>query len=52
MVYIGLGTLARKRGCTRGVRLASFLAALAVYGWIIAIARLHHPLGPLAALAQ
>ncbi len=50
--YIGLGTLALKRGRTRGVRLASFLAAIAVYGSIIAIARLHHPLGPLAVLAQ
>lgn len=52
VIYIVLGTLALKRGRTRGVRLASFLAALAVYGSIIAIARLHHPLGPLSALVQ
>lgn len=50
VVYIVLGTLALKRGRTRGVRMAAFLAALAVYGSIIAIARLHHPLGPLWAL--
>jgi uncharacterized membrane protein SirB2 len=52
VVYIVLGTLALKRGRTRGVKLAAFLAALAVYGSIIAIARLHHPLGPLWALLR
>lgn len=52
VIYIVLGALALKRGRTRGVRLASFLAALAVYGSIIAIARLQHPLGPLWALVR
>jgi uncharacterized membrane protein SirB2 len=52
VVYVVLGTIALKRGRTRNVRLVSFVAALAVYGSIIAIARLHHPLGPLWALVR
>jgi uncharacterized membrane protein SirB2 len=52
VVYIVLGTVALKRGRTRKVRLVSFVAALAVYGSIIAIARLHHPLGPLWMLVR
>jgi uncharacterized membrane protein SirB2 len=52
VVYIVLGTVALKRGRTRNVRLVSFVAALAVYGSIIAIAHLHHPLGPLWALVR
>ena len=50
VVYIGLGSLALKRGRTQGQRLAAFVAALAIYGSIIAVARAHHPLGPLVAL--
>jgi uncharacterized membrane protein SirB2 len=52
VVYIVLGTIALKRGRTRKVRLLSFVGALAVYGSIIAIARLHHPLGPLWTLVR
>jgi uncharacterized membrane protein SirB2 len=52
VAYIVLGTIALKRGRTRGVRLGSFVAALLVYGSIIAIARLHHPLGPLWVLVR
>jgi len=52
VVYVVLGSMALKRGRTRNVRLVSFVAALAVYGSIIAIARLHHPLGPLWALVR
>lgn len=52
VVYVVLGTIALKRGRTRNVRLVSFVAALAVYGSIIAIARLHHPLGPLWVLVR
>jgi uncharacterized membrane protein SirB2 len=52
VVYIGLGTFALKRGRTPAVRLATFVGALAVYGSIIAIARTHHPLGPLVALVH
>ena len=45
VVYIGLGTFALKRGSTPLVRLACFVAALAVYGFIISVAIAHHPLG-------
>ena len=36
LVYIGLGTVALKRGRTRGVRLGAWLAALAVLLYIVA----------------
>ncbi len=52
VVYIGLGTFALKRGRTPAIRLATFVGALAVYGCIIAIARAHHPLGPLRAFVN
>ncbi|TFV91662.1 regulator SirB [Oxalobacteraceae bacterium OM1] len=38
VVYILLGTVALKRGKTRGVRIGAFVAALAVFAWIIKIA--------------
>jgi len=50
VVYIVLGSLALKRGRTRSARLGYWLAALAVYGFIISVARAHHPLGILAGL--
>lgn len=46
VVYIGLGTLALKRGRTPRVRTATFVAALLVYASMFAVARAHHPLGP------
>lgn len=46
-VYVGLGTFALKRGRTATVRLVCFVAALAVYGCMYAIARSHDPLGPI-----
>lgn len=52
VVYIALGSMALKRGRTRTVRLVSFVAAMLVYGGMIVIARLHHPLGPLRALLE
>lgn len=52
VIYIGLGTFALKRGRTPGIRLATFVGALAVYGSIIAVARAHHPLGPFVALVN
>ena len=52
VAYVVLGTLALKRGRTRRVRLAAFLAALAVYGSMLSIARTHHPLGALWILAR
>ncbi|HEX7046787.1 MAG TPA: SirB2 family protein [Gammaproteobacteria bacterium] len=45
VVYIVLGTFALKRGRTRRMRLVFFVAALAVYLFIISVARAHHPLG-------
>jgi uncharacterized membrane protein SirB2 len=48
LAYIVLGSLALKRGRSYRVRAASYVAALAVYAAIIAVARAHHPLGPLA----
>ena len=45
--YVVLGSLALKRGRTPRTRLACFLAALAVFACMLAIARSHHPLGPL-----
>ncbi len=50
VVYIVLGTLALKRGRTRGVQVASFFAALAVFTAIVGIARAHDPWGWFAPL--
>jgi uncharacterized membrane protein SirB2 len=43
LLYIVLGTLALKRGRTRGQRIAAWLAALAVFGYMLAVARTHTP---------
>ena len=45
VVYIVLGVFALKRGRTRGAKLGFLIAALAVYAFIISVARTHHPLG-------
>src|SRR5262245_66344860 len=45
VVYIGLGTFALKRGRTPRVRAWCYAAALAVFLFIVSIARAHHPLG-------
>lgn len=45
VVYIVLGTYALKRGSTRNVRILCWLAALLVYGFMISVARAHHPAG-------
>ena len=47
VVYVVLGTFALKRGRTPRVRLACYLAALLVFGFMLTIARAHHPLGAL-----
>lgn len=47
VVYVVLGTFALKRGRTPRMRLACFVAALAVYGFIASVAVEHHPLGAL-----
>src|SRR5689334_3046589 len=45
VVYVILGSFALKRGRTRKAQFWFFLAALAVYLFIISVARAHHPLG-------
>lgn len=47
LLYIGLGSIALKRGKTRAVRLTAFIAALAVFAYIVAVAltRQAWPLG-------
>lgn len=50
LLYVVLGSYALKRGNTRAVRIGCWLAALAVYGAIISVARAHHPLGALRSL--
>jgi uncharacterized membrane protein SirB2 len=47
IAYIGLGTLALKRGRTVGIRRGCFFAAIAIYTCMYFIARSHDPLGPL-----
>ena len=45
VVYIVLGSIALKRGRTKTVRVAAFVAALATVGYLVTVARAHHPLG-------
>ncbi|MDX9997834.1 MAG: SirB2 family protein [Phenylobacterium sp.] len=51
LVYIGLGTVALKPQRPRRVRLVAFAAALAVFGFIVSVARAHDPMGVFAGLA-
>lgn len=48
LLYIVLGSLAIKRGRTLGHRAAALLAAVLVLGYMVGVARAHHPLGWLA----
>jgi uncharacterized membrane protein SirB2 len=50
LVYIALGTVALKRGRTRGIRVAAFAAALLTFGYIVSVAVTRTPLGFLARL--
>ena len=45
VVYIVLGSIAIKRGRTRRTRVAAFIAALPTVGFLVSVARAHHPLG-------
>ena len=47
VVYVGLGTFALKRARTPRGRLTCYVAALVVFGFMLTIARAHHPLGAL-----
>jgi uncharacterized membrane protein SirB2 len=44
LIYIGLGTVALKRGKTRRTRIAAWLAAQAVFFYIVAVALTRQPL--------
>ena len=44
VVYIVLGTVALKRGQTRRIRAGAWLAALAVFLYIVSVARTKNPL--------
>lgn len=48
VVYIVLGTVALKRGRTRGIRIAAFAGALVVYAYIVSVALTKSPAGFLA----
>jgi uncharacterized membrane protein SirB2 len=49
-VYIALGTIALKRGRTRGARITAFVAAVATFGYIVSVALTKSPLGFFARL--
>jgi uncharacterized membrane protein SirB2 len=38
IAYVLLGTIALKRGKTKSVRVSAFVAAIAVYAWIVSVA--------------
>ena len=42
-LYIALGSIALKHGSTRAIRAAAFVAALAVFAYIVGVARMRHP---------
>lgn len=48
VAYVVLGTFALKRGRTHRTRVLCWLFALAVYAFIISVARAHHPAGVFA----
>ncbi len=43
LAYIVLGTIALKRGRTRAQRIVAWLAALAAFSYMLAVARAHDP---------
>jgi uncharacterized membrane protein SirB2 len=45
VAYVALGSIALKRGRTKPIRVAAFVAALATIGYLVTVARVHHPLG-------
>ena len=50
VAYVVLGHYAIKRGRTKAVRATAFVAALLVLGFLVSVARAHHPLGVFATL--
>ncbi|MGE5522585.1 MAG: SirB2 family protein [Rhodospirillaceae bacterium] len=47
LIYIALGTIALKRGKTRRTRVTAWLAAQAVFVYIVSVAITKNPAGPL-----
>jgi uncharacterized membrane protein SirB2 len=45
LAYIALGTIALKRGRTRGVRVVAFVSAITVFGYIVSVAITKSPAG-------
>lgn len=45
VVYVALGIAAMRQQLSSAKRWAFYLAALAVYGYMFGVARMHHPLG-------
>ena len=45
VAYVLLGSIAIRRGRTKQIRVAAFVAALATVGFLFSVARAHHPLG-------
>lgn len=43
IIYIVLGSIALKRGATRQIRVVAFVAALAVFGYIVGVATAKSP---------
>ena len=52
VAYIGLGTVALKRGRTRAGRAAAFFAALATFAYIVSVAVTRDPRGFLLWIAS
>lgn len=50
LVYIGLGTIALKRGRTKTIRLLALLTALLVFSYIVSVALSHNAWGLLLAV--
>lgn len=50
LLYIVLGSFALKRGRTPAARALCFAAAVAVFLFLVGVARAHHPLGALRTL--
>lgn len=51
IAYIILGSLALRAGSTRRTRIISWLAAMAVFAWIVSVALTRQPMGFLVALS-
>lgn len=45
ILYIILGGIALKRGATKTIRVAAWITALVVFGYIVSVAVAHSPLG-------